>query len=191
MAVDHLLGCAPWQRLGQSVESSVFPLGRFSKKAPKKENPVKNPESQAPMAIRVSKISRKDRVKPDHTGWRHPPRERTGVLRSQHMKRYVPKPLDTTSVQLPASLEGLLERLAENTHDVWAATRIDQGWTYGPARDDANKKHPCLVPYRKLLESEKEYDRRTAAETLKAILKLGYQITPPANGTRRLGRQSR
>ncbi len=92
------------------------------------------------------------------------------------MTTYVPKPLDTSSVQLPASLEGLLERLAENAHEVWAATRIAQGWSFGPTRDDANKKHPCLVPYDQLPESEKDYDRKTAAETLKAIVLLGYRI---------------
>ena len=95
------------------------------------------------------------------------------------MTTYVPKPLDTSSVELPVSLQGLLERLAENTHDVWAATRIAQGWSFGPSRDDAAKKHPCLVPYDQLPESEKEYDRKTAAETLKAILKLGYVIGEP------------
>ncbi|HZZ79847.1 MAG TPA: RyR domain-containing protein [Gemmataceae bacterium] len=92
---------------------------------------------------------------------------------------YDPKPLDTTSVELSPSLQALMERLAENTHDVWAATRKEQGWTYGPARDDANKKHPCLVPYDQLPDAEKEYDRKTAAETLKAILKLGYRISEP------------
>ena len=88
----------------------------------------------------------------------------------------VPKALDTSSGQLPASLEGLLERLAENTHDVWATTRIAQGWSYGPTRDDGKKRHPCLVPYSQLPESEKEYDRLTAIQTLKAIIALGYRI---------------
>ncbi len=92
------------------------------------------------------------------------------------MTTYVPKPLDTSAVQLPASLQGLMERLAENTHDVWAAQRIAEGWTYGPSRDEAAKKHPCLVPYEQLPESEKEYDRRTAAEALKVIVTLGYRI---------------
>jgi ryanodine receptor 2 len=82
---------------------------------------------------------------------------------------------------LPETLNGLLEELAENSHDVWAATRISQGWTYGPTRDNAKKCHPCLVPYRDLPESEKEYDRRWAAETLAAILTLGYRITPPTS----------
>lgn len=92
---------------------------------------------------------------------------------------YVPKPLDTSNVQLPSVLTELMEKLAENTHDVWAATRIAQGWTYGPARDDVAKKHPCLVPYADLPESEKEYDRKTSGETLKAILLLGYRIEQP------------
>ena len=95
------------------------------------------------------------------------------------MNTYTPNPLDTSKVALPATLKGLLERLAENTHDVWAATRIAQGWSYGPNRDDAAKKHPCLVPYADLPESEKEYDRKTADETLKAILQLGYSIQDP------------
>jgi ryanodine receptor 2 len=93
------------------------------------------------------------------------------------MTTYQPKVLDTSGVELPASLRGLLEKLAENTHEVWATTRIEQGWTHGPTRDDANKRHPCLVPYAELPESEKEYDRRTAVETLKAILALGYTIS--------------
>ncbi len=92
---------------------------------------------------------------------------------------YQPKPLDTSGVELSASLAALLERLAENTHAVWAAARIAQGWRHGPARDDAAKRHPCLVPYADLPESEKAYDRATAAETLKAIVKLGYRIEEP------------
>lgn len=92
---------------------------------------------------------------------------------------YSPLPLDTSDVQLPDALVTLLERLAENTHDVWAAQRIKDGWTYGPKRDDANKKHPCLVPYADLPESEKEYDRTTAGETLKAVMALGYIVSKP------------
>ena len=90
---------------------------------------------------------------------------------------YVPNPLDTSHVQLPPALVTLLEDLAKNTHEVWAAQRTKDGWTYGPQRDDARKKHPCLVPYEQLPDSEKEYDRNTAGETLKAVLKLGYRIT--------------
>lgn len=89
---------------------------------------------------------------------------------------YTPTPINTSGIVLPGDIEELTEKLAENTHDVWALTRLRQGWSYGPQRDDTNKKHPCLVTYQDLPESEKEYDRKTALETLKVILALGYRI---------------
>jgi len=93
------------------------------------------------------------------------------------MTNYTPRPLDTSVVTLPSPLLDLLERLAENTHEVWAAQRIADGWSFGPQRDDAKKQHPCLIPYGDLPESEKEYDRKTAAEALKAVIVLGYTVS--------------
>ena len=92
------------------------------------------------------------------------------------MTTYQPQPLDTSSIPLPVNLLPLLERIAQNTHEVWAAKRIEEGWTFGPVRDDVTKKHPSLVPYNKLSESEKGYDREMVRETLKATIALGYQI---------------
>ena len=89
---------------------------------------------------------------------------------------YTPNPIDTTDVELSKELLELVELLAENTHDNWAAGRIAEGWTYGPVRNDELKQHPCLVPYNELPDSEKEYDRVTSMETLKAIRKLGWKI---------------
>jgi ryanodine receptor 2 len=94
---------------------------------------------------------------------------------------YTPNPLDTATVVLPPDLMALTERLAENTHEVWAKARLEQGWTYGPTRDDGAKTHPCLIPYAALPESEKVYDRNTATETLRAIIVLGYTIRPAGN----------
>lgn len=93
--------------------------------------------------------------------------------------KYEPRPIDTAHVVLTGDVLALTEQLAENAHEVWAKTRIAQGWTFGPARDDAAKKHPCLVPYADLPESEKVHDRNTAMETIKAVLALGYQVTKP------------
>lgn len=90
---------------------------------------------------------------------------------------YIPKPVDTSNVQLPKELEMLVEQMSKNVHDVWAETRIAQGWSYGEQRDDAQKLHPCLVPYEELPDSEKEYDRNTSIGTLKLILKLGFKIS--------------
>jgi hypothetical protein len=89
---------------------------------------------------------------------------------------YTPRPINTSEIKLPAALLELTERLAEHAHDIWAQRRLADGWSWGPARDDAAKKHPCLVPYAELPDSEKEYDRLTALQSLKAIVALGYHI---------------
>ena len=106
-------------------------------------------------------------------------------------KKYKPLPIDTSGVVLPQELLPLVETMAKNVHEVWAQSRINEGWTYGSERNDAEKKHPCLVPYEKLSDMEndcaallqelsdmeKDYDRNTSVETLKLIMKLGFKIT--------------
>ncbi len=89
---------------------------------------------------------------------------------------YEPRPIDTSEIELPGELERLVERLAESNHDHWALKRLQEGWTYGPERNDRRQTHPDLVPYGQLSEAEKEYDRRSVVETLKAILALGWEI---------------
>lgn len=93
------------------------------------------------------------------------------------LKTYTPQPIDTTGVELPEELEQLVEQMSKNVHEVWAETRIQQGWTYGEQRNDELKTHPCLIPYEELPESEKEYDRNTSIGTLKLIMKLGFKIS--------------
>lgn len=80
-------------------------------------------------------------------------------------------------MRLPEELLPLIEEMAKNVHEVWAQNRINDGWSYGEERDDILKKHPCLIPYDELPESEKEYDRATSQETLKLILKSGFDIS--------------
>jgi len=96
---------------------------------------------------------------------------------ADNLQDYTPSPIDTSSVELSEEILALTERLAEHTHDIWAQGRLAAGWTYGPVRDDPHKRHPCLVAYDELPESEKQYDRNTALGTLKAIITLGYRIT--------------
>jgi len=92
-------------------------------------------------------------------------------------KMYKPQPIDTSDVNLPIELEILVEEMSKNVHEVWAETRVSQGWTYGEQRNDELKTHPCLIPYEELPESEKEYDRNTSIGTLKLIMKLGFKIS--------------
>ena len=98
------------------------------------------------------------------------------TIRLKDVKEYDPKPIDLSDVQLPEALIELREAIAENAHDVWAVERKAQGWTYGPHRDDAKKQTPCMVPYSQLPDSEKQFDRDMAMNTLKLLCKLGYDI---------------
>lgn len=93
------------------------------------------------------------------------------------MKKYIPNPVDTGQFPLPKELECLVEEMSKNVHEVWAKTRMEQGWTYGEKRDDVLKQHPCLVAYEELPEDEKVYDRNSSVETLKLIMKLGFKIS--------------
>lgn len=90
---------------------------------------------------------------------------------------YKPNPIDTSKIELPEDLLELTEKIAENVHENWSVGRIADGWTYGETRDDDKKTTPCLVPYSELSDSEKEYDRVTALQTLKLIVALGYKIS--------------
>lgn len=94
----------------------------------------------------------------------------------QSVEEYVPHPIDVDIIPLDDDLEELQEAIAENAHDIWAEARIKEGWSYGPERDDVKKQHPDLVPYTALPESEKEYDRLMALDTIKLVKKLGFDI---------------
>ncbi|XP_017148736.1 ryanodine receptor isoform X2 [Drosophila miranda] len=96
---------------------------------------------------------------------------------------FVPKPVDTSGVTLPSSVDQIKEKLAENIHEMWALNKIEAGWSWGEHRDDYHRIHPCLTQFEKLPAAEKRYDNQLAVQTLKTIISLGYYITmdkPPA-----------
>ena len=92
-------------------------------------------------------------------------------------KKYTPQPIDLSEVKLPDDLLVLTEQLARNIHEVWAQSRVSQGWKYGVKRDDDLKTHPGIVPYEDLTEQEKQYDRDTALSAIKFIVNEGFKIT--------------
>lgn len=98
------------------------------------------------------------------------------IITTKDMNTYNPKPIDLSDVELTEDLNELREAIAENAHDVWAAERQAQGWTYGPHRDDDKKETPCMLPYSQLPDSEKKFDRDMAMNTLKLVKKLGYDL---------------
>lgn len=101
--------------------------------------------------------------------------EKTGS-KEEVAKTYKPAPIDLSGVTLPESLTELTEAIAENTHETWSRERMNEGWTYGPVLDEKKLKHPDLLPYSDLPEGEKDYDRATAMNAIKLIVKLGYKI---------------
>ena len=89
---------------------------------------------------------------------------------------YDPSPIGLDDVVLSDDLTELQEAIAENAHEIWAKNRRDQGWSYGPERNDQKKETPDMIPYCNLPESEKLYDREMAMQTLKLVKKLGFEI---------------
>jgi hypothetical protein len=88
----------------------------------------------------------------------------------------VREPFDSAEFELPPELFAVIEVLARHVHDTWVRTRIAQGWTRGPHRDDHRKLHPCLIPYDELPDDEKESDRQTAVAALRGLVALGFSI---------------
>ena len=91
-------------------------------------------------------------------------------------KTYNPKLIDLENIELPEGFDELREAIAENAHDMWALERQSEGWTFGIERDDSKLETPDMIPYAQLPESEKQYDRLMAEDTLKLLIALGYKI---------------
>ena len=53
---------------------------------------------------------------------------------------YTPKPFNTDNIELPEELVVLTEKIAENVHEVWAKSRVQEGWRYGHTRNDEDKR---------------------------------------------------
>ena len=94
----------------------------------------------------------------------------------QEAGEYDPRPINLDDIEITDDLMELREAIAENAHDVWAAARIKDGWTFGPERNDTLKHHPDLIPYSTLPDGEKEYDRLMALNTIKLVKKLGFDL---------------
>lgn len=89
---------------------------------------------------------------------------------------YKPKPIDTSHIILSPELEEAIEPISKNIHEVWAEGRLSEGWNNG-TKQDKTKRHPSIVPYEELPESEKDVDRNTVTQTIKCLIHMGFQIT--------------
>ncbi|CAN0250954.1 unnamed protein product [Lampetra fluviatilis] len=92
---------------------------------------------------------------------------------------YKPAPFDLNHVKLTAGQEAMVDKLAENAHNVWARDRIRQGWTYGIQQDIKNKRNPRLIPYALLDERTKKSNKDSLREAVRTLIGCGYVIEPP------------
>lgn len=72
--------------------------------------------------------------------------------------------------------EGMIERLARIEHRHWMAARLDQGWRFGPTRNDTSKIHPAIVPFEQLDEANKQKDRDTILRLIGILSNRGFII---------------
>lgn len=65
----------------------------------------------------------------------------------------------------------------EQVHENWAQIKLDEGWKYGPVKDETKKEHPCLVPYGDL-PADQRYKNMLFAATVRGVLcSLGWDDT--------------
>ncbi|XP_077359216.1 ryanodine receptor 2 [Festucalex cinctus] len=92
---------------------------------------------------------------------------------------YKPAPLDLSHIKLTSTQEAMVDKLAENAHNVWARDRIRQGWTYGIQQDVKNRRNPRLVPYGLLDERTKKSNKDSLREAVRTLLGYGYNLEAP------------
>ncbi|KAM8837244.1 ryanodine receptor 2 isoform 8-T9 [Spinachia spinachia] len=98
---------------------------------------------------------------------------------------YKPAPLDLGHIKLTSTQEAMVDKLAENAHNVWARDRVRQGWTYGiqqlsvSHQDVKNRRNPRLVPYILLDERTKKSNKDSLREAVRTLLGHGYNLEAP------------
>jgi hypothetical protein len=60
---------------------------------------------------------------------------------------------------------------AQASHVCWMRQKIDEGWKYGPVKDQDKKEHPCLIPFNQLSvdQQAKDYIFRSIVVELKDL----------------------
>ena len=72
---------------------------------------------------------------------------------------------DIPDWQLASCLDGIRHRQENpeskphDSHINWMATKIAEGWVWGPLKDVNAKRHPCLVPYHDLPVAQQAKDK--------------------------------
>jgi len=94
--------------------------------------------------------------------------------------------VDTHEIVI-AGVRGMLEGdTPESSHARWVAKKLEQGWTWGPAKDRRRRTHPCMVPFEDLMDHEQAKDR-----IMHGIVTALAPLLDPAELLPRQGRHGR
>ncbi len=69
-----------------------------------------------------------------------------------------------------------VETMARMEHERWTVEHLLAGWVYGLQRDEQAQTHPDLLPWDRLPESEKEYNRQTIRGYPAMLAQAGFEI---------------
>jgi len=69
-----------------------------------------------------------------------------------------------------------VETMAEMEHERWRDERVQQGWSYGPQRDEAKRTNPSLLPWNELPEEAREFNRDTVRRIPDMLRRSGFQV---------------
>lgn len=89
---------------------------------------------------------------------------------AESVTSYNPQPVDLTTLTLSREMQNMAERLAENTHDIWAMKVKTEMDAVGGGL------HPQLVPYDLLTDKEKRKNRDRSQELLKYLQSEGFRV---------------
>ncbi|KAM6377976.1 ryanodine receptor 1-like [Pluvialis apricaria] len=98
---------------------------------------------------------------------------------------YEPVPLDLAHVKLTPAQLTLVDRLDENSYNVWTRDRVQQGWTYSTVQDIKPQRNPRRVPYRLLDERTERTNRERRCQAMGTLLGHGHHIEPRDPESRR------
>ncbi len=77
-----------------------------------------------------------------------------------------------------------IERMAELEHGRWNLERLREGWRFGP-RDDARRRHPCLVSWSELPDAIKKFDRDAVRHFPEILARAGLEVVRKSSGPQR------
>ena len=71
-----------------------------------------------------------------------------------------------------------IEVIAELEHGRWNAERLLDDWRWAEVTDKLKKRHNLIVPWQKLTEEQKQWDRTPMIELIRELQEEGFEIVP-------------